>query len=194
MVLARHQNGVDDLDHAVGLDDIGGGDVGRATLFVGDLDLAHVHGEGERAAFNGLGGVSSVALLDPLLQVLGRDRAGDDVVREDLGESGLILTSVSTVPAGSLAKASSVGAKTVNGPAPSSVSTRPAAFTAATRVLWMGELTAFSTMFLVGYIAAPPTVGSAFWATAETDVRAIAAPAIRVSRDFFIGVFLSISF
>jgi hypothetical protein len=34
-------------------------------------------------------------------------------------------SSVSTVPAGSLAKASLVGANTVNGPAPSSVSTNP---------------------------------------------------------------------
>ena len=60
------------------------------------------------------------------------------------------FTSVSTVPAGSLAKASLVGAKTVKGPGELSVSTRPAALTAATRVVWIGELTAFSTMVLVG--------------------------------------------
>src|SRR5437868_11593022 len=69
------------------------------------------------------------------------------------------LSSMSTVPAGSLAKASWVGAKTVNGPGLFSVSTRPAAFTAATRVVWSAELTALSTMSLVGYIAAPPTMG-----------------------------------
>ena len=49
----------------------------------------------------------------------------------------------STVPSGSLAKASSVGAKTVYGPFFSSASSRPAAFTAATRVLkpaaWASE-------------------------------------------------------
>src|SRR5271165_3753355 len=45
------------------------------------------------------------------------------------------LSRFSTVPAGSLAKASSVGAKTVKGPLPFKVSTSPAAFTAATRVL-----------------------------------------------------------
>jgi len=45
------------------------------------------------------------------------------------------FTSVSTVPAGSLAKAALVGAKTVNGPGPDSVSTSPAAFTAATSVV-----------------------------------------------------------
>src|ERR1700728_1788146 len=86
------------------------------------------------------------------------------------------LTRVSTVPAGSLAKASSVGAKTVKGPGLLRVSTRPAALTAATRVLWIGELTAFSTMVLEGYISAPPTVGS-FCAYAEREVMAIAATA-----------------
>src|SRR6201991_4347447 len=68
------------------------------------------------------------------------------------------LTRVSTVPAGSLANASLVGANTVNGPGPDSVSTRPAAFTAATSVVWSWDCEAFSMMFLDGYIAAPPTV------------------------------------
>ena len=55
-----------------------------------------------------------------------------------------------TVPAGSLAKASSVGAKTVNGPLPFSVSTRSVAWTAATNVLKDPVLTAVSTIsFLV---------------------------------------------
>ena len=62
------------------------------------------------------------------------------------------------MPFGSLAKAALVGANTVNGPGPYSVSTRPAAFTAATSVVWSFELTAFSTMFLLEYIGAPPTV------------------------------------
>ena len=71
------------------------------------------------------------------------------------------FTSISTVPAGSLAKAASVGAKTVNGPGPWRVSTRPAAFTAATSVVWSFEAAAFSTMFLLAYIGAPPTIGLA---------------------------------
>ena len=50
---------------------------------------------------------------------------------------------VCTVPGGSLSNASFVGAKTVNGPGPSSVCTRPAAFTAATSVVWSFEFTAF---------------------------------------------------
>src|SRR5690242_18244030 len=63
-----------------------------------------------------------------------------------------------TVPGGSLSNASLTGANTVNGPAPDSASTRPAAFTAATSVVWSLELTAFSMMFLLSYIAAPPTI------------------------------------
>lgn len=56
----------------------------------------------------------------------------------------------------------------MNGPVDLSVSTRPAAFTAATSVVWSLELTALSTMSLVGYIGAPPTMGfSIFCAEAE---------------------------
>ena len=58
--------------------------------------------------------------------------------------SGLI--SSSTVPAGSLAKAASVGANTVNGPALFIVSTRPAAPSAAARVLKAPAPTAVSMM------------------------------------------------
>src|SRR6478736_7263670 len=68
------------------------------------------------------------------------------------------FSSVSTVPAGSFLKAALVGANTVKGPSPDSVSTRPAAFTAATSVVWSFELTAFWMMFFDGYIAAPPTI------------------------------------
>ena len=49
--------------------------------------------------------------------------------------AGAIDSLVSTVPGGSLANASLVGANTVKGPAPSRVSTRPAAFTAVTSVV-----------------------------------------------------------
>src|SRR5262249_54349529 len=68
------------------------------------------------------------------------------------------LSSVATVPSGNLPNASLVGANTVNGPGLSRVCTRPAAFTAATSVVWSLELTAFCTMFLEGYIGAPPTI------------------------------------
>jgi hypothetical protein len=59
---------------------------------------------------------------------------------------GMSFRRASTVPAGSLAKASSVGANTVNGPAPFSVGTSPAAVTAAASVLNEPAATAVSTM------------------------------------------------
>ena len=59
---------------------------------------------------------------------------------------GMSFNSASTVPAGSLANASSVGAKTVNGPALFNVGTRPAAVKAAASVLNEPALTAVSTM------------------------------------------------
>jgi len=56
-------------------------------------------------------------------------------VRIELRSSSFFgFSSVSSVPFGSAANASSVGAKTVNGPSPASVSPRPAASTAASRV------------------------------------------------------------
>ena len=68
-----------------------------------------------------------------------------------------------------------MGAKTVNGPSPCSVSTRPAACTAATSVVWMGELLAFSIMFMSAIISAPPTIGlSGEWAAAKAE------PALRI--------------
>src|SRR5262249_30458495 len=88
------------------------------------------------------------------------------------------LSRLSTVPAGSFENAALVGANTVKGPAPSSVSTRPAAFTAATSVVWSFEFTAFWTMFFDGYIGAPPTVTvfSDIWASSGAGA-AIAAKA-----------------
>ena len=93
------------------------------------------------------------------------------------------FTSVSTVPAGSLPKAVLVGANTVNGPLPSSVSTRPAAFTAATSVVWSFELTAFWTMFLEGNIAAPPTITVFSSALAGAVMVAVKASALNTAAD-----------
>src|SRR5687768_1612115 len=86
------------------------------------------------------------------------------------------LTRVATVPAGNLPNAALVGAKTVKGPAEFSVSTNPAALTAATNVVWSFELTAFWTMVRVGNIAAPPTMG--FLATAGEPMASDAAMAM----------------
>src|ERR1700733_9137439 len=90
------------------------------------------------------------------------------------------FSSVSTVPMGSFANASLVGANTVNGPGPFSVSTNPAAFTAATSVVWSAELTALSTMSLLGYISMPPTqTVLAAQAVADASARVIAITLIR---------------
>ena len=48
------------------------------------------------------------------------------------------------------AKASSVGANTVNGPSPESAPTRPASITAVSNVLWSSEFTIISTTVVVG--------------------------------------------
>src|SRR5581483_2048603 len=64
----------------------------------------------------------------------------------------------STVPAGSLLKASSVGANTVKGPLPFRVSARPAACSAAAKVLKVPAATAVSTM---SFCAEPATAGIA---------------------------------
>jgi len=56
------------------------------------------------------------------------------------------FSSESSVPAGSLANASLVGAKTVKGPVPDRVSASPAAFTALTSVVKSGLAAAMSTM------------------------------------------------
>ena len=93
------------------------------------------------------------------------------------------LTSVSTVPAGSLPKAALVGANTVNGPLLSRVSTRPAAFTAATSVVWSFELTAFWTMFLEGNIAAPPTITVFSCALTGAVMVAVRASALNTAAD-----------
>jgi hypothetical protein len=52
------------------------------------------------------------------------------------------------------------------------VSTNPAAFTAATSVVWSAELTALSMMSFVGYIVCPPTTG---FLSAANAVQAMAA-------------------
>src|SRR5260221_8409251 len=94
-----------------------------------------------------------------------------------------------------MSKALFTGANTVKGPALCRVSTRPAALTAATRVVWSFELTAFSMMFLDGYIGAPPTstvisaekAGTAKYAA--DDMR-VATAAARAMVRKFMGKFL----
>src|SRR5688572_4441320 len=87
--------------------------------------------------------------IAPLLRVISAETVFPDrtwYVRIEVNAS-LFASNDSTVPAGNFAKAASVGAKTVNGPAPCSVSARPAALTAATRVLKLPFSEATCTMF-----------------------------------------------
>ena len=74
--------------------------------------------------------------------------AGDDVIGEDARSFALFSGLSSDLDAcrGQLANASSVGANTVNGPAPLSVSTSPAASRAFASVLNEPAATAVSTM------------------------------------------------
>jgi hypothetical protein len=89
------------------------------------------------------------------------------VIGQDSNELLLVfgLEQIFTVPPGSLANASSVGANTVKGPGPLRVSTRPAALTAVTSVLNELAATAVSTI-------------SAAFAT-EKDSASATAPAVQ---------------
>ena len=94
------------------------------------------------------------------------------------------LSSVSTVPAGKAAKAALVGANTVNGPGPFKVSTKPAALTAATRVVWSLELTALSMMSLLTSIGAPPTIGLLMPLASAPNIVPETASAVTIARVF----------
>src|SRR5665811_1622159 len=66
-----------------------------------------------------------------------------------LVSSFLSCNKLSNAPEGSFANAASVGAKTVNGPGPLSVSTRSAACTAFTSVVKFSASIAVSTIFFI---------------------------------------------
>ena len=91
------------------------------------------------------------------------------------------------VPSGRFSKASLTGAKTVNGPLPCKVSTKPAACTAATSVVWALELTAFSTIFFFGNMASPPTI-TVFWAFRIVAPKTSARQAL-LNSNFIVDVF-----
>ena len=61
--LVGHEDGVDDVDDAVGLEDVGCGDGGHAAFGVGEHDLVAGHGGDEIFALDGL----EVALPPPFL-------------------------------------------------------------------------------------------------------------------------------
>lgn len=54
MQLLRHQHGVDHVDHAIGLADVGNADPRLAALGIDDPQLAVMQCDGEGFTFNGL--------------------------------------------------------------------------------------------------------------------------------------------
>ena len=131
------QHLVDDVDYAVLLEDVDLRDGRHAALGVGQHDLAALGAGGQRVAGNGLDGMLAAILIDHAHQRRGIHLGRHDVVGQDLGELGLVLRLEQGLD-GSRRQGSNaalVGANTVNGPAPLSVSTRPAALTAATSVV-----------------------------------------------------------
>src|SRR5262249_48010887 len=129
---------VDDVDHAIGALDVG---------------LDHLRPvDGHSTILDGDRGGAPLDRLHPLSiqadDVGGHRLLRDDVVLQDRAEVVLVLglEQASTVPSGSSAKASSVGAFTVDGPSPLGVSTSLAALTVATSVLKLSAPAAVSTM------------------------------------------------
>jgi len=85
--------------------------------------------------------------------------ARHDVIGENAGKLVLVLWFEQRLdgPGGQFVEGLVNRREPLNGPGLTSGSTRPAAFTAATSVVWSFELTAFSTMFFEGNMGAPPT-------------------------------------
>ena len=90
--LVRHQDFVDDLDHAVGLVDVISRDTRGATLLVPNDDVHRaVHRKGERSAIERFQHERSVALPNPCLESLRVVEAAYHVVGQDLGQSVLVF-------------------------------------------------------------------------------------------------------
>ena len=88
---ARHHDGVDDVDHAVRLEHVGLRHLRPAALLVLQDDLAVLHRGPQLAAGDGRQLRRALAVLDLLHEVLGRPLAGDDVIRQHLGQRRLLL-------------------------------------------------------------------------------------------------------
>src|SRR5690606_34054660 len=85
------QHGVDDVDNAIGLIDIGDGHSGRTTSTVSDLDLIAVEAEGQLATLNGSGLELTAIVLDQLDQIGRVNATGNRVIGEDAGELILVF-------------------------------------------------------------------------------------------------------
>ena len=136
--LPGHQHAVDHVHHAVALADVRGGHLRGAALAVGQGDAAHaIRLGGEGGALHGGQGWRCRRPLRSAAPAPRHPRCRRRRGRS-AGRRGRPSSPASAAVDGTgrqLGEASSVGANTVNGPAPCSVPTRSAAFTAATRVL-----------------------------------------------------------
>ena len=90
-------------------------------------------------------------------------------------------SSLSSTPAGRAANASLVGAKTVNGPVPLSVSTSPAALTAATRVEKSALDAATSTM-VPAALGMAEVVGDEVLGAGADEVEPVVVPLLQAAR------------
>jgi len=90
------------------------------------------------------------------------------------------------VMAADIIKSNGATPKTVNGPGPESVSTRPAAFTAATSVLKLPASIATCTMFFIGFLSlvlvfcADATAGAATTAARAAAIQILRVRCIRI--------------
>ena len=89
--LVGHEDGVDDVNDTVRLEDIGCGDGGHAAFGVGEHDFSIRHRGCEVFALNGFESGFAAALLDHLCELLRADPAGDDVIGEDFDEGVFVL-------------------------------------------------------------------------------------------------------
>ena len=147
--------------------------VEMSTFLVGQDDVLALHRSCQGLAVDGLQRRLAAAVLDLLGQVVGADSSGNNMVGQDLGELVFVLRLQQRLDRTRRQFVEGFVGWSKHGERSGALQqcpTNPAAFTAATRVVWSLELTAFSTMFLVGYMAAPPTIGS----EAATAVKATA--------------------
>lgn len=128
----RHERGIDDVNDAVA-----GRHVRLDPGYVVDHDALAL--DGDARSLHGLD-------ASRLHRNRGRAPAGDDVIREHRAELFAVGPSgrPSTVPAGSVSKASLVGANTVYGPSPLPVSTTFVMRTPCIRILFVSKFDEWS--------------------------------------------------
>lgn len=156
----RQHDRIDNADHAIGLFDVRYSNGCHVALFVGKriiVIMFAVSMQPPPTDFTGMRALSSLMILSTALDIAsGATTLHLEMVASFSAFSGLI----------SLSKVTAERSRTprLSARKPQKVrflqgSTRPAAFTAATKVECPLEFAALSKIFFLGKIAAPPTVG-----------------------------------